>query len=77
MNDTLYGGEAWSRPCECYCGPLAGRGVINAGLLGLSRSLVCENEADFQRLRLHGHVFDMPFDQVMIIKGGRVLPFAN
>ena len=52
MNDTLYGGEAWSRPCECYCGPLAGRGVINAGLLGLSRSLVCENEAHFQRLSL-------------------------
>jgi hypothetical protein len=75
MNDTLHGGEAWSRPCERDRGrvELAGGRVVDAGLLCLSRSLVGENEADFQRPRLHDHVIDIPLDQVTIIKGGRVL----
>ncbi len=79
MNDTLHGSEAQSRPCERDRGrvKLAGSRVVDAGLPCLSRSLVCENEADFQRPRLHGHGFDMPFDQVMIINGGRVLRFTN
>jgi hypothetical protein len=79
MNDTLHGGEAGSRPFECYCGSpeLAGRRVVDAGVLCLSRSLVCETESDFQRPRFHDHGFDIPFDQITIIRGGRVLDFTD
>ncbi len=79
MNDALHGGEAWTRPWERDLdrpGLVGGR-VVDAGLLSLSRSLVRENHADFQRLRFHDHALDIPFDQTTIINGGRVLRFTN
>jgi hypothetical protein len=51
MNDTLHGSEARSGPFECYRGrtELVSSRLVDAGLLCLSRSLVCENEATLVR----------------------------
>ena len=77
MNDTLHGGEAWSRPCQRDRGgrELGGIRNIDAGLLSLSRSLAGGNEAHFQRPKSHDYALDMPFNQVAIRDGGRIRGF--